>query len=201
MVKALLLDLGNVLLELDFRRMLSAIGLPPSATETAAMTGLDRLEIFDAFERGTLGEADFVRALLPALPRPLTFAEFEAAWNTIFVREVEGIGELLKRVRAKLPLYALTNANPMHMRRAMEFPVMAHFHRIFTSYDLGCRKPERCIYEKVCAQIGLESREILFLDDREENVEGARLAGLPAALVFRSADAVLEHLKAHGVVL
>ncbi len=200
-IKALLLDLGNVVVEIDFRIMLNAIGLPHPLTEQTAMQSLDRLSHFDAFERGTLDEAGFVNALLPSLARPLSFGEFERAWNTIFLGEVPGIDGLLTRVAPKLPLYALTNANPMHMRRMNQYPAMRHFREVFTSYDLKCRKPEREIYLRVCEAVDLAPSEILFLDDREENVIGAQAVGMNAAKVARSASEVEKYLKLHGVSL
>ncbi len=200
-VKALVLDLGNVVVEIDFRIMLRHLGMPETVDEPLAMKVLDRLAIFDAFERGGLDEVGFVGALLPCLARPLSFDEFESAWNTIFVREVPGIDAALKNISARLPLYALTNANPMHMRRLRQYPAMRHFHQIFTSYELKCRKPEPEIYQRLCAAIALAPAQLLFLDDREENVRGAQAFGLHAAVVALSAEAVVKHLNDHGVVL
>jgi glucose-1-phosphatase len=199
--RALLLDLGNVVIEIDFIRMLTNLGLRPEATERGAMEQLDRMPVFDAFERGAVTEQAFFSSVSSLLTRPLSFAEFEKRWNTIFTGEVPGIGALLKKAKRKLPLYALTNANSIHMRRVNEYPAMAHFDRVFTSYDLKCRKPEPEIYRRVCSELALRPEEILFLDDREENVAGAAAAGLASAVVFRSSEAVAGHLRDRGVVL
>lgn len=200
-IKALVLDLGNVVIDLDFRKMLNALGLPPAASEKQAMEGLDRIPHFDAFERGHLDEAGFLNVFLPSLPRPLSFIEFERAWNTIFLGEVPGIDATLAAIAPKIPLYALTNVNPIHMRRLDQFPAMRHFRHIFTSFELESRKPEPEIYRRVCRTLGHDPSELLFLDDREENVVGARDVGLNAAQVARSPAAVVQHLSQYGVVL
>lgn len=193
MLAPLLLDLGNVVLELDFPEMVKQLGLElPSAD---AMIEMDRLEAFDAFERGTLGEADFLALLNGRLPEPLAADVFRAAWNSIFVGEIAGVAALLARWSTERPLFALTNVNPIHMKRALEYPALTHFHRIFTSYELGHRKPEPKSFLSVCEATGHAPGDFLFVDDRPENVEGARRIGMRAEQVFRSADALERAVK------
>ncbi|HLH41356.1 MAG TPA: HAD family phosphatase [Bryobacteraceae bacterium] len=54
------------------------------------------------------------------------------------------------------------------------------FDHVTFSYQVGSVKPEPAIYQDAIAGLSLPPGEILFLDDREENVEGARQAGLLA---------------------
>jgi HAD superfamily hydrolase (TIGR01509 family) len=56
------------------------------------------------------------------------------------------------------------------------------------SSEMGLRKPDRAAFEAVAAATGFRLDEILFFDDTEENVIGARLAGMPATLVNSHAD-------------
>lgn len=200
-IEAVLLDLGNVVLELDFRRMLDAIGLPAPSSEDAAMKGLDQIPIFDRFERGQVTDAEFFRAFGPQLTSPLTFPAFETGWNEIFVGEVAGIDETLRKIARRIPLYALTNVNALHMKRIVKFPALRHFKKIFTSFEFHCRKPEPEIFLKSAEQMGVAVEDILFLDDRPENVDGARKLGMPAELVAHSATDLLAHLRRHGIVV
>ncbi len=57
-----------------------------------------------------------------------------------------------------------------------------HFDQVTFSYELGVLKPEREIYEYALRGLGVAPAEALFLDDRPENVEGARAIGLRADL-------------------
>ncbi len=59
------------------------------------------------------------------------------------------------------------------------------------SYELGFIKPEAPIYQHAIEGLGVEPAEALFLDDRPENVEGARAAGIHA-VVFDSWEEFLE---------
>jgi len=77
-----------------------------------------------------------------------------------------------------------------------------HWLKAFThctwSYQLDLVKPDRAIYEKTVAALGVEPHEVLFLDDREENVDGAKAVGLHA-LQFTSLENLVPHLATYGV--
>jgi putative hydrolase of the HAD superfamily len=67
-----------------------------------------------------------------------------------------------------------------HLRKSGN--LLEHFDHVTFSYELGVAKPQREIYDHAIHGLGIAPAEALFLDDREENVEGARAAGLEAEL-------------------
>ena len=70
-----------------------------------------------------------------------------------------------------------------------------HFDHVTFSYELRTVKPERAIYEDAIRGLGVRAEHALFLDDRPENVEGARSAGLHAEL-FDTWERFLEETPA-----
>src|SRR5579863_6304329 len=60
--------------------------------------------------------------------------------------------------------------------------LLKHFDHVTLSFELGCTKPDRRIYEHAVEGLGIDAEEALFLDDRPENVAGARAAGLASEL-------------------
>jgi putative hydrolase of the HAD superfamily len=68
---------------------------------------------------------------------------------------------------------------------------LEHFDQVTFSYELGFIKPEAPIYQHAIEGLGVKPAEALFLDDRPENVEGARAAGIHAE-VFSSWEDFLE---------
>jgi FMN phosphatase YigB (HAD superfamily) len=60
------------------------------------------------------------------------------------------------------------------------------------SHECGLRKPDPRSYALVCARLGAEPGQTAFLDDNEENVEGARRAGLHAVPYRDNAQAIAE---------
>jgi putative hydrolase of the HAD superfamily len=67
--------------------------------------------------------------------------------------------------------------------------LLQHFDHVTLSFELGCTKPARRIYEHAVAGLGVAADEALFLDDRPENVAGAREAGLRSELYSSWEDA------------
>jgi putative hydrolase of the HAD superfamily len=66
-----------------------------------------------------------------------------------------------------------------------------HFHQIFVSGELGMMKPDQRIYSHVAEQLRLEPHNILFIDDKQSNVDGAIRAGLQS-VVYQSAAQVRQ---------
>src|SRR5262249_47626668 len=56
------------------------------------------------------------------------------------------------------------------------------FDHVTFSYELRTVKPEPAIYEHMIAGLGIPPGQALFLDDRQENVDGALAVGLKAEL-------------------
>ena len=71
----------------------------------------------------------------------------------------------------------------------------------FYSCFLGAAKPKAAFFEKVVAQLGCDPGAVLFLDDRAENVEAAKQAGLNAMVFFGSngAPELQRQLASFGV--
>jgi putative hydrolase of the HAD superfamily len=74
---------------------------------------------------------------------------------------------------------------------------LSPFHHITLSYEVRSIKPEPEIYEHCLAGLGLPAKDVLFLDDRPENIEGARRVGIDG-IRFTSRDEILPQLRLNG---
>ena len=79
-----------------------------------------------------------------------------------------------------------------------DLEVLGHFRQIFLSSTIGLRKPDAEAYDHVVQAIGVPAERIVFFDDLDENIEGARQRGLKAVLVT-STDDVARALDALGI--
>jgi putative hydrolase of the HAD superfamily len=70
-----------------------------------------------------------------------------------------------------------------------------HFDHATLSFEVGSVKPQREIYEDAVRGLAIAPEQALFLDDKQENVEGARAIGLNAEL-FTSWDAAAAEIPA-----
>lgn len=197
--EALVFDVGEVLLRLDFSRLFATLKLAKGVGVGPAMDALGRWELYDAFERGHFPEDEFRRRIEESLGRAFEPEPFRELWNSVIVGAVPGVERLLEGLATQVPLYGLTNSNEIHMRHVRStYPWLERLTALYSSHELGARKPERGIYEDVARRIGKPPERLLFVDDRAENVEGARAAGYRAELVRTSPDDLLDILRRYG---
>jgi len=189
-VRALLFDLGNVLLRVDFEKAFDA---------WSAHSALSRAQLREAFqadlayrqhECGKIGRDEYFNHLRRTLRLHASDDEIEAGWNAILLEEMTQTLDLLTGLRGQMPLYVFSNSNATHKAVwTVRFPrIMRTFNDVFVSCDLGLRKPELEAYLEVARRIGLAPHSILFFDDLAENVEGALRAGMHAVHVRSAAD-------------
>lgn len=196
----LLFDLGRVVLDIDFSKVVASwaghAGCEPS--RLAGRFSPD--EAWRRHERGEISDADFFESLRASLGIDITDRQFLEGWNAIFAGERPGIGAMLARAGARLPLYAFSNTNGAHVEHFSRAyaDLLGHFREIYLSSAIGLRKPEAAAYDHVVKAIGVPASRILFFDDSAENIAGARARGLSAVHV-RSPDDIATALAALGI--
>ena len=181
-MKAIVFDIGEVLIKLNFSQVMNLRKVASASTDLA-IHSMNHWKSYDLFERGGLNESSFLDQLNQELGLKLTLTEFKVIWNSVLGETVTGIEALLKNLSERYPLFALTNSNETHIHHFKNhYPWVRYFTQILTSYELNCRKPEPLIYKKLIAITQTTPKEILFFDDRPENVEGAKQLGIQAFL-------------------
>lgn len=192
MSKIPLFDLGNVILRVDFGGFLRWVaGQSPYVKDPELVRRFHHSSLYYDFEFGNIQTEEFVRRMGKIYGVEFTDEEFRAHFNDIFPGFVPGMPELLAELAERGPVYCLSNTNPIHYEHfTVAFAKeLTPFRKIFASHHLRARKPFPGIYREVAREIGAAPDEIVFFDDLEANVEGARKAGLEAHL-FRDADQV-----------
>jgi putative hydrolase of the HAD superfamily len=71
-------------------------------------------------------------------------------------------------------------------------PVDEIFETVVDSAFVGCRKPERRIYEITVERIGMAPEACLFVDDVGPNIDAAREFGMRAVHFRDNAQAIAE---------
>ncbi len=198
---ALLFDLGRVVLDIDFSKVV-ACWAGHAGCEPAHLAGRFswRDEFYQQHEKGEISDAEFFTALRALLGVELSDAQFLEGWNEIFAGEMPGMPQLLARASQRLPLYAFSNTNSAHVEHFSQAyaDVLSHFREMFLSSAIGLRKPDAAAYDHVVKAIGVPASRIVFFDDLAENIEGARARGLTAVHVT-SPDDVAHALAALGI--
>jgi putative hydrolase of the HAD superfamily len=79
-----------------------------------------------------------------------------------------------------------------------KFVWLDHFHHLTWSCELNLIKPMAAIYEHTLEKLNVRADEALFLDDRIENVEGARAVGMHS-LLFHGVPKLQADLDREGM--
>jgi len=182
-------DLGGVLVEFSgFTNLPALLGadFPPDDVRRRWIAS----PAVCTFERGGLTGEEFAAAFAREWNlaiAPEDFLERFAGWAMDFY---PGARELVADVRERVPAACFSNSNPIHWdRNFRRFGIPQSFDRSFASFELGVVKPDAEAFELVATRLGCPPQRILFLDDTEVNVEGARRVGYESHLVRGVAEA------------
>jgi putative hydrolase of the HAD superfamily len=188
--RAVLFDLGGVVLDIDFSRAIAAWAPHSRLPAEQLRAAFSADEPFQQHETGHLENDGYFAHLRQLLALDCELAHVQAGFNSIFVGEIEETVRMLDALRATVPCYAISNTNAAHVAEIQRaFPrLLPRFRRVFASYEIGHRKPHPAAFTHVLDAIGLPAPEVLLFDDLQPNIEAACALGLQAVRVTGPAD-------------
>jgi FMN phosphatase YigB (HAD superfamily) len=171
MIKVAAFDIGKVLLDFDYgifvRRMAPRTQMDVSALDAF----LNQSPLLAQYESGQLTSPEFFTVVQKETGFDGTEAEFAAYFEDIFTPIEEIIALHSKLTASGLPTYTLSNTNEMavrHISRAYDF--WPRFTGHILSHEVKALKPDPKIYEVFEEITGCLGNEIVYLDDRPENI-------------------------------
>jgi putative hydrolase of the HAD superfamily len=197
--RVVLFDLGGVLVELGgIDRFGGLIG------------EVDEAEIWRVwltscwvrrYERGQCSRREFAEGMVVEHGLTVTAEVFLEQFSSWPQGLIPGAQDLVAGLASHVRPACLSNTNELHWNEQIDAKLLqALFDTRFLSYELGLVKPDREIFEHVVDGLGCDSTEVLFLDDNQLNVDGARSVGLDAHCVSGVA-ACRDMLAALGLLL
>jgi len=199
MIKAVIFDLGRVLVPFDFQRgyaRLEALCGIPAAEIPARLAGS---ALVADFESGKIAPRDFVDRFCSHLNVDISYQEFCDIWSSIFLPDPLIPEAMLEGIARSYTLVLLSNTNAIHFEMLVKtYPLLRHFNSYVLSYKVGAMKPLPLIYQKAVEAAGCQPAECFFADDIEAYVEAARAQGIDA-VQFQSAAQIEAELRKRGV--
>jgi putative hydrolase of the HAD superfamily len=196
MIKNVVLDMGNVLL--DFRPEYVMDQFCSSEEEKDVI----RRELFEGPEwplgdRGDIKDKDRFDLVKVRVPEKYHEALKNCAlhWD-ICMDPLDGAKEFCEKVKEKgYKIFVLSNASDLFYTYFPKFLPLDFFDGVFVSSDYLMLKPDVEIYKTFLNKYGLKGEECLFIDDRQDNIEGAGKAGLNTFRFEGDYEKVLGLLK------
>jgi putative hydrolase of the HAD superfamily len=197
----ILFDVGGVLLTngWDHRERAAAaehfrIDLPALEARHSA--------VVDTWERGAIDLNAYLDAAVFYEPRPFSREDFFAFILSQSQVLPDGALGILSQLAASnhCTVGALNNeARETNEYRFRQFGLRRYFKLALSSCFVGRRKPELAMYRCAVDILGVPPERILFIDDRQENANGAAAAGMKT-IVFKGEAALRQELQRLGVL-
>ena len=198
MYKAIIFDLGRVLVDFDFQRGFQALEgvCPYDAAEIRRR--IAATDLVERFETGLIEPPDFVAQLSRILALDIDYAGFSKLWSSIFTDPLIP-DAMLEGLAARYRLLLLSNTNAIHFEMIREnYPMLRHFHQRILSYEVHAMKPRREIFQAALELCGCRPEECFYTDDIAAYVEAAQGLGMDA-VQFESLAQLERELKARGI--
>jgi 2-haloacid dehalogenase/putative hydrolase of the HAD superfamily len=200
MAKAVLWDIGNVIVRWDPRTLYSKIFDDAAERERFLAT----VCTMDWHVRHDLGVtfADNRGPLVARFPEHAAHIEaWERRWWEMFSGAIPQSEAAIEDLAARgVRQFALSNMSHEVLDGILAMsPAFRRLEGVLISAELGLLKPDAAIYRAACERFGHAPQDFLFIDDSAANVEAARALGFDAHH-FTDPAALRPALEARGLL-
>jgi putative hydrolase of the HAD superfamily len=198
--RAVIVDYGAVLSHQPFpheiARISRALGVTPEQFPLLYAHGRDR------YDRGDLTTKQYWEGLAREARVELAPDVIDALaqwdkemWSRANTEMTEWVASLRPAGYKTALLSNMQTDMIAHVRA--KFPWLKDFDQQIFSSEVRLIKPDPALYRACLAKLGTQASETIFIDDREENVAGARAVGM-TAFRFRSIPELRRDLQSAG---
>jgi phosphoglycolate phosphatase-like HAD superfamily hydrolase len=186
-IKTLLLDVGQVLVALDYPAALRRVMQYTRLSGEEISKRLAGHQAVILYESGKLGTQEFYEVTSRLLEMRVSLEDFKRSWGDMFVLQ-SPVGQcisaaLFRELKRRYRVVALSNTNEMHWEYLESvFPLIHEFDDYCLSFRVGALKPDPAIYRAALACAACTAAEAFFIDDLPINIEAAERLGIKGIL-------------------
>ena len=180
--KIILLDIGNVIVDVNFATFCSTVAERPE----------DERKIFEKYcvgkfkdnvDRGRVSVTDFLGTVAAdPIVRKIAIRELKDAWQNVFSLK-EGCVEGVQRLKKRHRVWIMSDTDPLHFTYLLNaFPVLRTMERYYLSYEHGFLKNSTEAFLHVMQSSGSEVDQLLLIDDKPDNCFSCGEAGIDSIL-------------------
>lgn len=208
-IRVVCFDLGGVVVRIcrTWEQACARAGVEVRGNERFQDPALraERHAITDAYMAGQMSCDDYwarIAATTDGLYAPHEIRAVHTAWT---IEDYAGVAGVIERLNANstITTACLSNTNHSHWQwLSTQSPAIAHLRTKLASHHMGLVKPDHAIYRAAETALGVLPHEIVFFDDLEENIAGARACGWHAHQIDHEGDTASQiegHLRDHAI--
>jgi HAD superfamily hydrolase (TIGR01509 family) len=193
MIRSVISDLGQVILFFDnqifFRKLAEFCSFP--AAEIARRVQWHK-DLVRSFDTGEIGPEDFYREVIQRFDANVDQKTFFTIYSDIFSLNTPVL-DVLADLKGGYRLVLLSNTDIERFGFVRKsFPEIFIFDEYVLSFEVGYMKPHPQIYTEALKKARVQAEECVFIDDMEENIQGAKKAGMDTVLYGVDTDLKAE---------
>ncbi|MFX1428361.1 MAG: HAD family hydrolase [Promethearchaeota archaeon] len=203
-VKAIIFDLGGVLIDLDFSNFYNQIIIQSPLNKPQTPIMLEFFRQSDMYHQGNMTDDEFYQLACDLLQVcMLDQSDFFNAFNSIISGYNAKVVEIIKEIREvnQYKLIALSNVNSSHwdyiLRKNWSF--IGWFDELILSHETHLIKPNPKVFEYAIKKAGCKPKQILYIDDGLNNIRSAKELGINC-IKFTNSEELLEELKRLNII-
>ena len=176
--KVVVFDLGKVLVDFDYSVAARKVAARSVKSLTDLVSLLSTSPLVVQYECGLISRRKFFEAVRDTTGFNGTMDDFAGHFADIFTEIPPMIAMQGGLRRRGLKTYIFSNTNDLaieHVER--NFPFFKNFDGYIYSYEVGVMKPDAKIYEAMERLCGRAAGDIVYLDDRAENIAAGAARG------------------------
>jgi putative hydrolase of the HAD superfamily len=194
MVKAIIFDIGRVLVDFDNDLFIKKI----SKTSNKSFQEIHDLiynssNLTKEYEAGKISSQEFFTKSKRLCKLKISKENFQEAYSNIFTPINDSL-DLVKKLKKNYQLALLSNISEWDFEIGIK-PILKNLFKEMTlSYKVKYLKPEKEIYLDLINKLNLNAEECIFIDDLEKNVIGAKKIGIKG-IQYKNHENLLKELR------
>lgn len=198
-IKCIIIDLGDVLIDLDFSRFFNEVITPSPLNKPKTPIMLEFFRQSDTYHQGKITDEEFYQQACELLEVcALNQTEFYNAFNSIIADLNLEMVELIRKIKTlnNLKIICMSNINSSHWTylKRQKWNIWELFDEFILSHEIHMTKPDPKVFEHALKIAGCKPEEIIFIDDGFNNVRSARVLGINS-IRFIGLDNLVEEIQ------
>jgi putative hydrolase of the HAD superfamily len=199
--RAIIFDIGRVLIRVDISRAMDGLASGLSLTPQDVWSAIEKDPRWLDWQEGRISPRDWHLHLTKRLGASLTFEQFSEVWNRALDPNPIHSESFLENLSKNYRLALLSNTDPIHMsQEEARFPFFRFFPIRIYSYRVGASKPDPLIYRQALQACKVRAEEAVYIDDVAAYAEAAHRLGM-TGIVFQSPEQLQSDLRKIGIRL